>query len=171
MSWPAPLRVVGVGSPCGDDAVGWEVVRRLRERPDLPRDIELIMVDGGQRLLDVLDGRGTLVLVDAVAAEGEPGTIHCLSWPDDRLETLRPGSTHDVNPAAALQLATTLGLAPPRIVVFGIEVERVDPESKIGPMALRAIGELVPCLVETLKGTPDPVLAAPVSDARHGTVG
>jgi len=28
MSWPRPIRVVGVGSPLGDDAVAWEIVRR-----------------------------------------------------------------------------------------------------------------------------------------------
>ena len=56
MSWPRPIRIVGVGSPLGDDRLGWEAIRNLRERGNLPPDIELHMLEGGQRLLDLLDG-------------------------------------------------------------------------------------------------------------------
>ena len=112
MSWPGPIRIVGVGSPLGDDALAWEVVRNLREQHGLPREIEYHLVEGGQRILDVLDGRGTLLLVDAVVASTRPGTIHRFEWPDDRIASLRPGSTHDLRPAEALRLASVLGIAP-----------------------------------------------------------
>ena len=154
MSWPRPIRVVGVGSPLGDDALAWEAVRNLRERQGLPPEIEVYMVEGGQRILDVLDGRGTLLLVDAIAAGTRPGTIHRFEWPDSRVEALRPGSTHDLRPAEALRLAAALGIAPPRVVVFGMEVESLDPQAGLSPAVTAAVPQLVRCLVEELEASP-----------------
>ena len=136
----------------GDDALAWEVVRQLRERQDSRRDIEVHLVEGGQRILDVLDGRGTLLLVDAVGAKAGPGTIHRFEWPDPRVEALRPGSTHDLRPAEALRLAAALGIAPPRVVVFGMEVESLDPRSGLSPSVMASVPELVRQLVEELNG-------------------
>jgi hydrogenase maturation protease len=154
MSQPRPIRVIGVGSPLGDDALAWEVVRNLRERQGLSPEIEVYMVEGGQRILDVLDGRGTLLLVDAIAAGTRPGTIHRFEWPDRRVEALRPGSTHDLRPAEALRLAEALGIAPPRVVVFGMEVESLDPQAGLSQSVMAAVPELVRRLVEEMEGRP-----------------
>ena len=150
MSWPHPIRVVGVGSPLGDDALAWEAVRTLRERPELKSEIEVYLVEGGQRLLDVLDGRGTLLLVDAVASGMKPGSIHRFEWPDRRIEALRPGSTHDLRPAEALRLAEVLGIAPSRVIVFGVEMENLGPLPGLSQSVMSALPHLVERLMEEL---------------------
>jgi hydrogenase maturation protease len=153
MNWPRPIRIVGVGSPLGDDALAWEVVRNLRQRQGLPSDVEVYMVEGGQRLLDRLDGRGTLFLIDALVAGTRPGTIHRFVWPHPSIEALRPGSTHDLRPAEALRLAEALGIAPPHIVVFGIEVESLAPQAGPNPSVMAAVPELVQRLVQEWQGS------------------
>ena len=90
MRWPQPVRVVGVGSPHGDDALAWELVRRLESQMEGQTRLEFHVVEGGQRLLDLLDGRGSLLLVDALAPAGAPGTIHRFEWPDPQIDSLRP---------------------------------------------------------------------------------
>jgi hydrogenase maturation protease len=150
MSWPHPIRVVGVGSPLGDDALAWEVVRILRERPALQPGTEVYLVEGGQRLLDVLDGRGTLLLVDAVASDMKPGSIHRFEWPDQRIEALRPGSTHDLRPAEALRLAEVLGIAPSRVIVFGMEMENFGPLPGLSQSVMAALPDLVGRLMQEL---------------------
>lgn len=147
---PRPIRVIGVGSPHGDDGLGWEVVRHLRDSGQVSPEIELYEVEGGQRLLDLLDGRGSLVLVDAATAGTRPGTIQCFSWPDQRLEALRPGSTHDLRPAEALRLAAALEIVPSHIVVFAVEVESLDLQPGLSPAVKAAVPELVQRLVELL---------------------
>ena len=127
MSSLRPIRVVGVGSPCGDDALGWEVIRQLRPRLRDRPDIELHVLKGSHRLLDILDGRGTLLVVDATATGNAPGTIHGFEWPEPRIEALRPDSTHHVQPAEVLRLARAVGFLPPRVMIFGIEIECLDP--------------------------------------------
>jgi hydrogenase maturation protease len=143
MSWPDPIRVVGCGSPRGDDAAGWEAIRLLREHVRSQATIELYTADGGHQILDVLDGQGTFILVDAALSGHAPGTIHRLDWPSDSLETLRLGSTHHVRPAEALQLAATLGLLPPLVIAFGIEAERFDAEKGLSDAVASAVAQLV----------------------------
>ena len=135
--------MVAVGSPWGDDALAWEVVRQLRPRFGDRPGIELHALEGGQRLLDVLDGQGTLLVVDAAATGKAPGTIHCFEWPEPRVEALRPASTHDMQPAEALRLAGALGLLPPRVVVFGIEIQWLDPHHGLSPSVTAAVPTLV----------------------------
>jgi nucleotide-binding universal stress UspA family protein len=53
MSWPTPIRIVGAGTPQGDDVIGWESARRLRA---FPLDATIHVVDGGQRLLTMATG-------------------------------------------------------------------------------------------------------------------
>jgi hydrogenase maturation protease len=161
MNGPRPIRVVGVGSPLGDDALAWEVVHKLREWPGLSPEIEVYIVEGGQRLLDVLDGRGTLLLVDAVSAGTQPGTIHRFEWPDGRVETLRPGSTHTLRPAEALRLSAALGIAPRQTVVFAMEVESLDPQPCLSPSVSAAVPTLLRQLVEELEGRPTVPAALP----------
>jgi hydrogenase maturation protease len=151
MSWPHPVRVVGVGSPLGDDAMAWEVVRELQQQKEWGSGIEFHAVEGGQRLLDVLDGHGTLVLVDALGSSVAPGTIQRLSWPDPHVEGLRPATTHHLQPAESLQLAATLGLLPPRVVIWTIAAERFEPHSTLSPAVAAAVPELVQRLVAELE--------------------
>jgi hydrogenase maturation protease len=126
MTMPCPVRIIGAGSPQGDDAVGWEVVRRLR-KIGMERDgVQLHVAEGGQRFLDWLDGQGSLVLVDAVAG-AQPGTVHRFEWPNLRLQTPRPGSTHGWGPAEALELAAVLGVLPPHVIIFGVEAATWGP--------------------------------------------
>lgn len=150
MSGPGPIRVIGVGSPLGDDALAWEAVRRLREQMGDRPNIEWEMVEGGQRLLDLLDGQGPLVLIDALAPAGNPGAIHRFEWPDERVEVLRPASTHIIRPAEALRLAGTLGILPSRIIIYGIEGENLTPGQELSPAVAAAIPELVRRIAEEL---------------------
>jgi hydrogenase maturation protease len=151
MTWPRPVRVVGVGGPAGDDAAAWEVVRRARGEKEWGGEIEFHAVEGGQGLLDVLDGRGTLLLADALAPGVGAGTTLRLEWPDARLGTLRPGTTHHLRPAEALRLAQALGLLPPRVVIWAVAGESFAPRPGLSPAVAAAVPELVRRMVAELE--------------------
>ena len=142
MNWPRPIRVVGIGRPLGDDALAWEVVRQLQQK-EWPPDIVFYSLEGGQRLLEILDGRGSLILIDALAPAGSPGVIRRFGWPDPCVEVLRAGSTHHLRPAEVLGLAVTLGLLPARVAIWVIEGESFDPLTGLGPNVVAAIPDLV----------------------------
>jgi hydrogenase maturation protease len=142
MTWPRPIRVIAIGSPLGDDALAWEVVGHLQQKA-WPHGIEFQSLAGGQQLLDVLDGRGSLVLIDALGPAGNPGMARRLDWPDPSLEVLRPGSTHQLRPAEVLELASALGILPAQVAIHAVEGEAFDPGCGLSPKVIAAVGELV----------------------------
>jgi hydrogenase maturation protease len=150
MTWPVPIHVIGVGSPLGDDAVGWETVRQLQRQREWGSEFAFHTVEGGQGLLDLLDGRGSLWLVDALDSTETPGTILRLEWPDPRVEALCPGTTHHLRPAETLQLAASLGLLPAQVVLWAIVGACFGPQAGLSPAVAAAVPELVQLLVAEL---------------------
>ena len=122
---PPPIRIVGCGSANGDDRVGAMTIDALRRRD--VGGASLHLARGGDELLDLLDGHGTLILIDAMVSGAAAGVVHELTWPHPRLQQLRPGSTHDLNPAAALLLAEALGVLPPRVIILAVEAAQFTP--------------------------------------------
>jgi len=142
-------RVLGVGSPHGDDAAGWRVVDMLRRRSGLPA--QLATVEPSQ-LLDHLGGCRRLILVDACRADRTPGTLVRLQWPDVLLRSQRRQSSHGLDVGDALALAATLGWLPPQVVVWGVEVSRCQPGEDLSPEVRLALPELERQVLQELIG-------------------
>ncbi len=124
------VRVVGVGSPHGDDRVGWRLVEGLAGSAG--PGMEAVAVAEPLGLLDHLDGCSSLVIVDACHAEGVPGSVTILAWPGDRPEFERSRSTHGLGLAMALELAAVLGRLPPSVLLFAVEAGACDPGTDPG---------------------------------------
>ena len=142
----------------GDDGFGTEVARRLACR-SLPSGITL--KDFGIRGLDLtyalLDAYDLVILVDACARGGEPGTVYLIE--PDVVEADAPGApaarleTHGVNPMSVLRAARSMGGARSRILLVGCEPADLgtDEEGKLGLSARveAAVDEAV-TMIETL---------------------
>jgi len=127
-----PVLILGVGNLLlKDEGVGVHVAQRMMAM-DLPPDVEVM--DGateGYNLLDCIDGREKVVIVDTVKGGHAPGTVYRMT--DDDIED---------QPKPRLSL-----------VVFGIEpkdMESVDLElspeiekqvPKVIELVLKEIGE------------------------------
>jgi hydrogenase maturation protein HypF len=117
------IRIVGIGSPFGDDAAGLEIARMLAQSP--PPNCEVIAADRpGTALVDLLEGADAVILIDAVRSGAPPGTIHEFTFDElDRCASRFVSfSSHDLGVAAAIQLAQKLGRAPSVGKVIGIEI-------------------------------------------------
>jgi hydrogenase maturation protease len=121
------LLIAGVGNIfLGDDAFGVEVVRRLTGRP-LPEGARV--VDFGIRGIDLtyalLDGYEAVILVDATARGGTPGTLYVIEPDAGALPEPGPGDLmlepHSLDPAKVLRLAAALGGRVRRVVLVGCE--------------------------------------------------
>ena len=71
--------IVGLGTPHGDDQVGWVAIDRLR--PRLPTGIVAHRVRHGVELLEHFEGHERAVVIDAAAPSGRPGAIRSFVWP------------------------------------------------------------------------------------------
>ena len=118
--------VAGFGNELrADDGFGIAVLRRLRERGPVP-DVELIEVGtAGIRLAqELLTPYDRLVIVDAMARGGAPGSVYVVEVQD--VERPDEVDLHLAVPARALALAKALGALPPEVFIVGCEPAEVD---------------------------------------------
>jgi hydrogenase maturation protein HypF len=115
------IRIIGIGSPFGDDAAGLESARMLAEAP--PSNCEVILADRpGATLLDLMEGADAAILIDAVRSGAPPGTIHEFGFDELDRCPAHLVSSHDLGVVAAIHLAQQLGRAPSVGRVIGIEI-------------------------------------------------
>ena len=141
----SPILVLGIGNILlRDEGVGVRVIERMRAA-DLPKGVEL--VDGGTAgadLLDVLAERRKVIIVDAVQADCEPGTVVRFGA-DDLARPEREGiSLHELGLYEALMMTEKLGCAPEEIVVFGVKPKEVG----YGLELTKEIEAIVPDIIE-----------------------
>lgn len=124
----ADLLVLGLGNTLfGDDGLGIVAVERLRARYDWPENVQL--VDGGTlglQLLPVLEAAERAILIDAIRADAEPGTIVRLQG--DAVANRLPQrlSPHEIGVADLLFGSRLLGHSPDPLVLLGIIPEKLD---------------------------------------------
>ena len=143
--------VIGCGNLLrGDDAVGPVLVRRMLER-GLPDDLEV--ADGGTSGMDVafrMRGASQVVLVDATATGGEPGSLYRLEGAD--VESLPPLGGINLH---AFRWDHALAFArwalkedyPSEILVYLIEADSFEFGAPLSPPVERAMDRLVDHLV------------------------
>ena len=131
--FPAPILVLGVGNLLmSDEGFGVRVVEELQKGSDLPRHVEII--DGGTAghdLIDIIEKRTKIIIIDAVDGGCEPGSIYRFTPAD-----LQNGSTYDMTSLhqigilEILNYAHLFGQAPQETVILGIQP--LSLELKIG---------------------------------------
>jgi hydrogenase maturation protease len=139
-----PILVVGIGNEYrSDDGIGLAVARELQAKK-LPR-ISVIECNGdGAELMEMWKSAATVILVDAVSSEAEPGTIYQL----DALIQPIPASfsfpsTHAFGVAEALGLARALHQLPPRLMIYAIEGKNFSAGIGLSPKVKEAVREVV----------------------------
>ncbi|MCA1979437.1 MAG: hydrogenase maturation protease [Thiobacillus sp.] len=133
------LRILGIGSPSGDDQAGWWVIDALEDMGFSNRHgIELDRLDRpGAVLVSRLEHAAWVVLVDAMASGAIPGTIRHFDRTDWR--GYDGGlSSHGLGVFAALELAEAMGSLPPRLDLYGIEIGAAGHSSGITPAVREA---------------------------------
>ena len=142
---PTGRVVLGVGNLImGDEGVGVRCVQRLESEGALPPGV--VTIDGGtstHELLADLEDLELLVIVDAVATGGAPGSLVRLEGdgiPSAFSSKLSPHQ-HGIN-----DLLATLRLmdrAPARVVLHGVTPARIALGMELSPEVLAVMPELV----------------------------
>ncbi|MBK9089292.1 MAG: hydrogenase maturation protease [Holophagales bacterium] len=134
--------VIGVGNDLrGDDAAGWETVRRLVPSPSL-----VLHEHGGDApgLIGLWDPDDDVVVVDAVVSSEPPGTIVEI----DALAAPLPAdvswaTTHGAGVAEGIELARILGQLPKSLVLIGISAKGFELGAPMDPEVEKAVMEVV----------------------------
>ena len=121
--------IIGVGNPIlGDDAVGIEVVRGLKNRIDDPSIDIVEAYTGGFNLLDIILGYERAVIIDAVVSPNNAGEIKKIDL--EELPSHNSWNPHDVSFYEAIKLAERLGedRIPKEMILFAIMIPSIQLE-------------------------------------------
>jgi len=132
--------LVGIGSPNGDDEVGWLVAERVADR--LAGVVNTRCLRTPAQLLDCLEGVTQLGICDAMVAPSPGGSWSHWIWPTPEIETAPFAGTHDLSLAEVLALAHELGRLPVRVDIWGIAVQSVTPGSILSAPVALALSEI-----------------------------
>jgi hydrogenase maturation protease len=135
--------ILGIGNIIlGDEGVGVHAVRRLAEQA-LPPGVEIL--DGGTSgadLVDFLDGRDKVVVIDAAAGDGPPGTIYrceASELPEQR-GTL---SLHEFGLLDSLRMTEQLGCPPRRVVLLAVQPAALEVRTELSPAVAAALPRVI----------------------------
>jgi len=126
--------VLGLGNLLlTDDGVGLRLLEELNtSKGDGWRD-RVEFLDGGTQglaLMSEFEGRKAVVILDAVGAGAEPGTIHFLrsiegGFPEFSAGHFRSTTAHEGNARELIATVALLGDSPEQLFVVGIEPDQV----------------------------------------------
>lgn len=129
MKHHSQILITGIGSPHGDDQVGWEIAKLIQKRNSDFVDVRLARTPDD--LLDWMEGMKQLVICDACQGAGDIGSYHHWEWPSDQLETMKWSGTHNISLPIVLALAEELGRLPTSVRIWGVEIAQTQPGRSI----------------------------------------
>ena len=132
--------LVGIGSPHGDDRVGWLVARQVAARSGDALAVRCARTPS--ELLDWLGGLDTLIVCDAIICDRPPGTWQSWTWPASQIELAQFSGSHDLPLAGALALAAELGQLPARVQIWAMTINDAQRLSDVSA-AVAAAAEKV----------------------------
>ena len=148
-------RIIGIGNLYrGDDAAGVLAARRLKDL--VGRRADVIEAEAaGLDVLDLMQGAGAVILIDAARSGRAPGTVHRFDASAGPLSrSLFPHSTHVLSVVDAIEMGRTLGMLPPRLIVYGLEIEDTTAGRALTRAVARAVDELVERVLRELESLP-----------------
>ncbi|MBW2310650.1 MAG: hydrogenase maturation protease [Deltaproteobacteria bacterium] len=144
--------ILGIGNLIlKDEGIGVHVVRALEEKK-LPPEAGLI--DGGTATMDLLSviyESERIIVIDALKAGGEPGTIYrCL--PEDLMETSdRPLSLHQLGLLDVLGMSRQLG-GDAAVVIIGVEPKEISWGLELTEELQAVVPKVVKAVKKELRG-------------------
>lgn len=149
MSEKKRVLVLGVGNlVLTDEGIGVHVVQRMQQM-DLPSHVEVL--DGGTMGLDLIDdieGRQKVVIVDAVKGGGPPGSVYRMTVDDIEEMPKSRVSLHDIDMTDVFKLADLFEIEKPEIVIIGVEPKDMEsPSMELSP----EVEAQIPRVIELVK--------------------
>ena len=148
------ITVLGIGNLLlKDEGVGIHLVQQLEDKINSEN---INIVDSGT-LPDILslidDNVDKLIIVDAVKAGNEPGTIYRLNLDELDSNSTAPISLHEIGVVDSLRMMALLHREPGSTVIIGIEPKTIDYGLELSPEVERKLPEVTTLIFEEIDRT------------------
>ena len=147
--------IIGCGNRLrGDDGVGIELAVQIKKH--VSHTVTTLSFEGEPiALLNLWEGFGRVVIIDATRSGVEPGTLHCFKASERPLPTHHFGqSTHAFDLSGVIELARTLGRLPEHLTVYGIEGASFTLGTGLSDLLSGALPKLVSDILTNLNQPP-----------------
>jgi hydrogenase maturation protease len=152
-----PVRVLGLGSPFGDDRLGWIAVENLMLSDGfraLPEGFVSAQICDpvGNNLLESMRGANLAILIDAAQSGAAAGTIRRLDA-QNLEDGSEPCSSHGFGLSATLALGRALNDLPQNVILFLVEIPaaaRCGPTDDLSAPVAMAIPGLVAAVLSEI---------------------
>ena len=138
------IRVLGLGSPFGDDRIGWAAAEAAG-RADAGLDVRLC-AHAGEVLCALLSPVDRIIVVDGMRSGAAPGT-----WRRIAPEMLRAQgaalSSHSTDLSQALAMIEALDAAHAPVTVFAVEVDKTGPLDVMTSALVAAVPQVVEAIL------------------------
>jgi hydrogenase maturation protease len=138
------ILILGIGNLLlQDEGAGVRAVEEFERRYVTPAGVELL--DGGTsgiELLQYIQGRDHLILLDVVKSGKPPGTIIRLEGAEVPALFQKRISPHQLGISDLLATAQLTGMMPKRVVLFGIEPKTIETGLEMSEVVGSNIGRL-----------------------------
>lgn len=164
MSETRNILFVGIGSPHGDDQIGWFIADRLAADVRCPEGIAFRMAAIPLDILDWLDGVDELHICDAFRGASPPGMLlrwNCRKTDVDlqfesastgmEFSRLRSAGSHDFGIPAVLSLAAKLHRLPETTVIWGVAGREFETQSDMSAELERSLLTIVADIIDGMR--------------------
>lgn len=155
----ATTRILGIGSPAGDDRAGWAAAEAVRASAWYRSRAASVTVEcldrPGPALLAAMHGATQVVLIDAIRSGAAAGTVQRIDLDRIALPQIGCVSSHGFGLAEALALGQALGMLPERLTLFGVEAEDANDGEDLSAAVRAALPALVRRVQASVAGSDD----------------
>jgi len=148
----APITVLGIGNILlSDEGFGVRAVEELLRRYRFPAGVQVL--DGGtlgMDLLRFLTGTQRLLVIDAIAGDGPPGTFYRFAGDEVQAYFREKVSLHELGIKDVLAVLASTGRPVAEVVVIGIQPASLDVGLELTPVAAAALEGAVAAAVAEL---------------------
>jgi hydrogenase maturation protease len=165
----AGVLVLGLGNVLlGDDGLGAAALARIERDYRIPPDVRL--EEGGTlglSLLSLITESDHVILVDAIRADGPPGTLVRLDGRDVRDAVWDRLSPHQVGVADLLDAAYLVNRYPATVRLLGLVPDTIDLAVVRSSAVEQALDELVAAVVREVQSLGYDMVRQPEAAACH----
>jgi hydrogenase maturation protease len=144
----ARIAIIGIGNRYRkDDGAGLAAAQELRKL-NLPHALVVETTGDGAALMELWKEADAVIVVDAMVSGAAPGAVYRFDANAGSLPACFSGiSSHTFGLAEAIELARVLGSLPPKLLVYGIEIQKAG----MGTGLTAAVGQAVCQAVELIR--------------------
>lgn len=155
MAISSPIGILGVGNLLlSDEGFGVHFIRYLNRRYTLPERVSIL--DGGTSgimLAPFIEDVRLLYVIDTVAVEAEPGSIHCFSEDDVRAGNIQARmSPHQVGLLEILDICRLRDKAPARVRMITVVPADLSTGIDLSARLRPKLAEVMAVLTDLLAG-------------------